>query len=115
MTITSLHHFHSIHPNVTLPRHQHWWPVINQRIGEVNALANLRGFPRITNGIEVYIETEVGDLLLVHREWFVYDKGGQVPRTQSEGVAQSLSSEEKKLAQVKKLLAGLGIEIPVMM
>lgn len=85
---------------ITLSNKEHWYPVLRQLPGHVNALdtPNLRGVPRITNGVMMYIERSDEQVVMVHREWFVYDD----PEVQHEH--EKNSKQEDKVA---KLLAEL--------
>jgi hypothetical protein len=59
-----------------------WFWVTEQREGEIIGLPTCRGTPRITNGVEVWIEKSDGSLFLGHQDWFQGDSrmGVEAPR-----------------------------------
>jgi hypothetical protein len=87
---------------LTLPHREDWYIIhpMRQRPGQVNALGNLRGIPRITNGIMLYIEKASGEVVEVHRDWFVYDD------VEVQAVHESKSGERGS-KRVSKLLEDL--------
>lgn len=78
--------------NIILPQGQHWWFIRERqaeytkgeaknsdllqnppRTGCIQGIPNSEGIPRITNGIDVYIERPDGTLLLGHRDNLKWD------------------------------------------
>lgn len=60
---------------VLLPRPHPWYLVSPDNIahGEINGVPSVRGTTVVTNGILVALETETGNVLFGHIEWFVPD------------------------------------------
>lgn len=60
---------------ITLAKGQFWWWLNpDNRTGKIVGLENSAGYPRITNGIDVWIERFDGSIFLGHRDWLKYDK-----------------------------------------
>lgn len=51
-----------------------WWLNPDNRTGKIVGLDNSAGYPRITNGIDVWIERFDGSIFLGHRDWLKYDR-----------------------------------------
>ena len=108
---------------ITLPHNQHWWFLGNQEPGNPKCrTARIEGFdgnnshpdatvghPRITNGIDVYIERADGSTLLGHRDWLIWQRRPRVASDKTKGVGTSGSSMpalgQKELAVAAKLVA----------
>jgi hypothetical protein len=86
-----------------------WWIGRDDRQAHINGLeaddgATLVGFPRITNGIDVWMERADGTIFLGHRDSLVWHKLPRQSKDQSaEHCAVDVKTEYIKLA--KKLLA----------
>jgi hypothetical protein len=89
---------------LTLPYRENWYIIhpMRQKVGQVNALNNLRGIPRITNGIMLYIEKASGEVVEVHRDWFVYDD----PEIQDDHELKA-SKHERSAKVISRLLEHL--------
>ncbi len=60
---------------LVLPRPHCWYLVSpdDTATGQVNAVPTVRGTTVASNGILLALETETGDVLIGHRDWFVKD------------------------------------------
>src|ERR1041385_5030929 len=60
---------------ITLPHNEFWYLCnLDERFAVINGLENSRGIPRISNGVEVWIERPDRTLFKGHRAWLRYDK-----------------------------------------
>jgi len=51
-----------------------WWLNPDEKTAKINGLDNSQGIPRITNGIDVWIERGDGSVFKGHRDWLKYDR-----------------------------------------
>lgn len=112
---------------ITLPKEQHWWFIRERQAeyakgtakesdllenvpttGYIHGVPNSNGYPRITNGIDVYIERFDGSLFLGHRDWLRWDRRAknleklhdeQNPKAKK-GLVQVDMAEVEKLLQL---------------
>ncbi len=85
---------------LTLAHNSFWWWLSSDQPGHLTGIvANgdevIRGIPRITDGIQMWVERPDGQLSLVHREWWRKDKklsqaGPTKPKIVKEKVCKEL-------------------------
>jgi hypothetical protein len=59
---------------ISLSKGPWWWLNPDNRTGNIIGLEGSHGIPRITNGIDVWIERGDGSTFLGHRDWLKYDR-----------------------------------------
>ena len=60
---------------IILRKGDHYWWLSDDRTGYIQGLEDqTRGWPRITNGIDVWIELPDGEVFMGHRDWLKYDR-----------------------------------------
>lgn len=61
---------------ITLPKKELWWWLDkgDTNTGYIKGLLMSRGYPRITNGIDVWIERPDGTLFKGHKDWLKWDR-----------------------------------------
>jgi hypothetical protein len=83
-----------------------WHEIHDGRPGEVNGLPGLRGRLRAhCDGLAI-LETELGELRLIHREWFIADPS---ERSKEETLQASRQTTKKTKPTAQALLERYGI------
>src|ERR1035438_9505300 len=101
---------------LTLGRKRQWYWCSNQenkdgtpKWGQVNGLPTTRGIPRITNGVDVWIELASGELFLGHQDWWQGERreGVSYPRKRSlkKVLAESEDSDDLRATLMAMLRA----------
>lgn len=63
------------HKVVLKAKMSHWFMNLEKKVGYINGLEKESvGIPRVTNGIDVWIERADGTIFVGHRDWLIYYK-----------------------------------------
>jgi len=85
---------------ITLPRGQFWWWLNpDNRTAFIKGVPNSNGIPRITNGIDVYIERADGTLMLGHHDWLKYNRKPRTDNSTGKPTQTHISTRDTDLAR----------------
>jgi len=100
---------------LTLHKGRQWYWCTNQRrpdgslkYGAIIGLEHKRGVPRITNGVDVWIELEDGEMFLGHRDWWKGEKlmgtnnriGNRASGPKAKKAKESIEELNKKILEM---------------
>lgn len=92
--------FANKHKILLNPKEMWWMLEQGMRTGYIHGLENSRGIPKITNGIDVWIERADGTIFKGHRDWLKWDRKPREPReTSATGTSASVAASHRVAAR----------------